>query len=167
MNEFKALEIQYFSTLYNRGNVMRLTKDNYEDDTLNLKNKTQGQYNNELWNYVKEREDVEEEFGIDFNTLSNALKFGFWFKSTKCLFLSEEELDAFKHENDMFNDDEHGLTFCPGVLTGEKNVMYPHATLAVTRVDDDIIYFLSLPWTGYAILKDYGKTWALTKEELL
>ncbi len=113
-------------------------------------------------NCEREREEIR------LNKLMfDALKFGFWFKLTKCLFLSEEELDAFKNNYDMFIDDEHDLAFCPGVLTGGQNVMYPHASLSVTRVDDEIIYFLSLPWTGYAILTDYGKTWALTKEELL
>ena len=102
---------------------MRLTKENYEDDSLHLKNKTQSQYNNELWQYVKEREDIEKNLDIGLKIIGMLLLQG------------DVYVDGVGYVK--FNLNKYGISFIP--KAGE---------------------WCSLPFEGY------GKTWALTKEEL-
>ena len=102
---------------------MRLTNNDYLSDALHLKHKTQYEYNNELWQYVKEREDIEEELGISLVTLIKALKEGF-----------VDSLGEYHHFSNLYFSDEE-------IFDGYEKASFN--------------------------LKDYGKTWVLTKEELL
>lgn len=101
---------------------MRLTNDNYEDDVLSLKNKTQAKYNEDLWQYAKAREDLEEELAIDLITLLKVLSQGIYY------------LDG------SYSDDDR---------------LY---------ITNDYIYnYARDKWVA---IKDYKKTWFLSKEEL-
>lgn len=91
-------------------------------------------YNNELWNYVKAREDIEEELGIDLITLFKALKNGIYLVRT--------------------------------------DVLTKNTKIVKTKIDD--LHYWGIKnyrfWIKeYATdinIKNYGKTYALTKEEL-
>jgi len=109
---------------------------------------------------------IEEKLGIDLITLYNAFINGFWFKE-ECLFVTGEDLKAYKQEICSLCDEEHGLIFSPGISSYYKeNTFYPPANLNVAVIDGEICFFLGVN-LGAALLKDHGKTWALTKEELL
>ncbi len=103
---------------------MRLTKDNYEDDVLHLTQKTQGKYNDELWQYAKEREDIEEKLGIDLKIIG--------------MLLLQDDVYVDGVGYVKFQLSKYGIGFMPRI--GE---------------------WCSIP------LEEYGKTFALTKEELL
>ena len=113
---------------------MRLTNNDYLSDALHLKHKTQYEYNNELWQYVKEREDIEEELGISLVTLIKTL--------TGTIAIKNED--------------------------GTIDVMWacPRFQISIDKSDCWILYG-PVEEQKYVSIKDYGKTWALTKEELL
>ena len=85
-------------------------------------------------------EDIEEELGIDLITLFKALKDGIWTNQEQC-----------------YGDEKQGkIRFFQVRLLLEEN--------AVGCIHNSM-------WKGEEVirtlyLKDYGKTWALTKEEL-
>ncbi len=91
-------------------------------------------------------EDIEEELGIDLVTLFKALKNGIWasmygekiVKGTTLTFISKNIL---------------GIIFEPFI---PKEDFKPYFIYRWGVPNDYSIYYL----------KDYGKTWALTKEEL-
>ena len=113
---------------------MRLTNTDYLTDVLHLKNhKTQWGYNNDLWQYAKEREDIEEELDIDLVT---------FFKIRKHCY---DRNPIFIKERDEIIESDCRVELC-------------YESVAV-HTGDYGAYTYSL--------KDYGKTWALTKEELL
>lgn len=94
---------------------------------------------------VGKYEDKEEELGIDFATLINALKNGIWVKDLKN--------NVYKVNCHLCRVETGGGVDCSLGLAFQQNGNYKWRYLVLdTRRDNDI--------------KDYGKTWALTKEEL-
>ena len=92
--------------------------------------------NEEALDKLGQLEDIEEELGIDLITLFKALKNGFW------------SIDKNKHIYKM------------KPTKGNGGAMSYYASLDYIITEDtyyDEEYFL---------LKDYGKTWALTRKEL-
>ena len=81
-------------------------------------------------------EDIEEEIGIDLITLFKALKNGFW------------SIDKNKHIYKMKPTEGNG-----GAMSYYASLDY--------IITEDTYYD-----EEYFLLKDYGKTWALTREEL-
>lgn len=115
-------------------------------------------------NELCEYKDIETMFGIDLITLFQVFTKGFWFRE-KCSFMSPDEFERFKWKNSSLYDKERKLIFCPGLAMDEKNVIYPKACLSVTTIGDEPCYFLSM-LSAAVPLKEYGITWAITKEEL-
>lgn len=125
---------------------MRLTNKNYDNDVLEIQktrkvvrpdgglgNYSQWDYNNDLWNYVKVREDIEEELGIELLTLFKALKDGI-------------------------------IACCDNPFGGKRNVF---VNLTPDRLSVEYKWKCLRKGKNKFYFKDYGKTWALTKEELL
>ena len=124
---------------------MRLAKIGYIDDRFNAE-KTQYEYNIDLWNYVKEREDIEEELGIDLVTLFKAFCEG----SCGAIW--------------MFVQNDYNEIY-------KKGLIKPFAINHFARKPNKKSFYLSvydsLTYKNYIVdIKDYGKTWALSKEEL-
>lgn len=121
----------------------RLTKDNYDNDVFAYQKQTfidkdgsrlhrsQYEYNNALWKYVKEQEDIEKELGIDLLIF---------------LKMFTQENIYIKCNGEIFENDVEITINC------DKKGYF---------INLDVCHFDPL------YLKDYGKTWALTKEELL
>ena len=82
-------------------------------------------------------EDIEEELGIDLTTLFKALKNGYWYKKNNNIVCAKSTIG---------HTYMHCLYLCDNGWYINTNDMYDYTI--------DIA------------LKDYGKTWALTKEEL-
>lgn len=91
---------------------------------------------------VGQYEDIEEELGIDLLTLFKALKNGIWYKVN--------------HEVNQFIPDEgmHIVADCNG---SEERTNYWLLSVIDLNSKECLIDF----WVD-----NYGKTWALTKEEL-
>ena len=87
---------------------------------------------------LQELEDLEEELGIDFITLFKALKNGIYLK-----FGSEKNI---------------------GVYYEYRTILPRHFDKDYKGYFIDLQLELSINFNFY--FKDYGKTWALTKEEL-
>ena len=89
---------------------------------------------------LEQLEKIEEEFGIDFITLFKALKNGIW-----------------TNQEQYYGDEEQGKIryFEAMLLLDEKAMGCIHNSLFKGKENIRTLYF-----------KDYGKTWALTKEEL-
>ena len=96
-----------------------------------------------LLNKLGQLEDIEEELGIDLVTLFKAFKNGIWIKYN---------LGSRTYNYKTGEDKE----------TGDQIVFHkaPYKTLV-----ENIGYFRRLFEKEYA--ENYGKTWALTKEELI
>ena len=114
----------------------------YEDFVFSLRNKliTPNEIDNSIYKKLKILEDIEEELGIDLITLFKALKFGIW-----------------TNQEQWYGDEKQGkIRFFQVRLLLEENAI-------------GCIY--NSMWKGEEVIrtlyfKDYGKTWALTKEEL-
>ena len=114
----------------------------YEDFVFSLRNKliTTSEINNSIYKKLKSLEDIEEELGIDLITLFKALRNGIW-----------------TNQEQWYGDEKQGkIRFFQVRLLLEEN--------AVGCIHNSM-------WKGEEVirtlyLKDYGKTWALTKEEL-
>lgn len=85
-------------------------------------------------------EDIEEDLGIDLITLFKALRNGIWTNQEQC-----------------YGDEKQGKIrfFQVRLLLEENAVGCIHNSMWKGKEDIRTLYF-----------KDYGKTWALTKEEL-
>lgn len=98
---------------------------------------------------LKEHEQykaIEDKLGIDLITLFKALKNGIWVKDLKN--------NVYKVSCHLCRVETGGGVDCSLGLAFQQNGNYKWRYLVLdTRRDSDI--------------KDYGKTWALTKEELL
>lgn len=94
---------------------------------------------------LSQLEDIEEELGIDLITLFKTLKNSMWYKhyddEFKCYFI----WDAHCYMKPLLN------VYNKSIELKE----YVDNVCSYGYVDKDVVY-----------LKDYGKTWALTKEEL-
>ena len=87
-------------------------------------------------------EDIEEELGIDVITLFKALKNGFYTKSNNGIKFWKEDDKHFVYVRDLKYDIEICCEECENVIGAVPTMFLERST------------------------KDYGKTWALTKEEL-
>ena len=87
---------------------------------------------------LKQYKDIEDELGIDLLTLFKSLKDGIW----------------------TWNDKDHKEHFFEKPLGLTKFVME-------NKYEEKETKTYRLVGVDYYELKDYGKTWALTKEELL
>ena len=103
---------------------------------------------------LREIEDIEEELGVDFITLYKALKNGIW---TRGGFYSY----VLRDEPHFVEKPEIGIEEVYMELnakTGRFDVMEENAP-CIYEYDEEEIECVTR-------LKDYGRTWALTKEEL-
>ena len=98
----------------------------------------------ECYNKLGQLEDIEEELGIDLITLFKALKDGFYYTKPHLISISK-----LKYKHEIYHTDTEAkelrkcnLGWCIGFINEKSKVEL-------------------IP------LKCYGKTWALTKEELL
>lgn len=120
----------------------------YEDFVFSLRNKliTTSEINNSIYKKLKSLEDIEEELGIDLITLFKALKDGFYIKYNGEII-------------HIFSDKHITINFWYKII----NVFIPPKFFIdckkgannLSETIDEEYWF-----------KDYGKTWALTKEEL-
>lgn len=99
-------------------------------------------------------EDIEEELGIDFITLFKALKQGYIFRK---IYLSEKDLgtenfEIIKQDIDLLNFEE-----------GHKSNAVLHCA-CLGKTEEQGNYKQCYQYLNY--INDYGKTWALTREEL-
>lgn len=103
-----------------------------------------------IWDKLGQLEDIEEELGIEFLMLDKICQKGVYCykRSIKCFNTNEKRLGEIIH---IQNSDIHILFF--GV--------YREKRMGVSIMGCIDYVYHSLP------IKDYGKTWALTKEELL
>ena len=114
----------------------------YEDFVFSLRNKliTPNEIDNSIYKKLKILEDIEEELGIDLITLFKALIFGIW-----------------TNQEQWYGNEKQGkIRFFQVRLLLEENAI-------------GCIY--NSMWKGEEVIrslyiKDYGKTWELTKEEL-
>ena len=114
----------------------------YEDFVFSLRNKliTPNEIDNSIYKKLKILEDIEEELGIDLITLFKALINGIWTNQEQC-----------------YGDEKQGKIrfFQVRLLLEENAVGCIHNSMWKGKEVIRTLYF-----------KDYGKTWALTKEEL-
>lgn len=96
-----------------------------------------------IYNKLHDLEDLEEELGIDFATLIKALKRGIYVKNRK------NEIRRVSCNIGLVETGGHNSL---GLRFQDTNYKWRYLVLDTSR-DNDV--------------KDYGKTWALTKEELL
>ena len=87
-------------------------------------------------------EDIEEELGIDLITLFKALKNGFYTKSNNGIKFWKEDDKHFVYVRDLKYDIEICCEECENVIGAVPTMFLERST------------------------KDYGKTWALSREEL-
>lgn len=127
----------------------RLTKDNDTQYDLignynsNIEEFTNNhKLRNSVLNKLGQLEDIEEELGVDLITLFKALKHGFFAKDVTMYHLTGE-----LSENQKLDPKYLRLNMWYGCIEWE-NIWNP--------MDDLHEYYF----------KDYGKTWALTREEL-
>ncbi len=111
-------------------------------------------------------EDIEEETNFDIIILFKVFKYGFWFKEEEAL-MNDNDKERFKQKHYIDYDSEHKFMFQPGLNRIKNNYIVPIAQLSATILNDKIEYFLSTYYSAVLLLKDYGKTWALTREELV
>lgn len=129
---------------------MRLTNKSYDNDVLEIQktrkvvrpdgglgNYSQWDYNNDLWNYVKVGEDIEEELGIDSKIILQIIM------TMKVWAIKDGRIRRFYVTD----------------IVSYKKLLKGYITFGNTHNG----------WSTEEEVKfeDYGKTWALTKEELL
>ena len=111
-----------------------------------------------MFNKLSDLEDIEEQYGIDLITLFKALKNGIWSKGGYYDdFIPTNEPYFITHENI-----EIGFTWYSerdSETDWESTRDYENQLCFYQHIYEDKQYIVRL--------KDYGKTWALTKEELL
>ena len=120
----------------------------YEDFAFSLRNKliTPNEIDNSIYKKLKSLEDIEEELEIDLITLFKALKDGFYIKYN----------DEIVH---IFPDKHITINFWYNTI----NVFIPPKFFIDCKKGTN---YLSETIDEEYWFKDYGKTWALTKEEL-
>ena len=108
---------------------------------------------------LEKLEDIEEELGIDLATLFEALKHGIWSKGgfygmcyldAKPSFIPPNELEIGRDLYMQYDRNDH---------TFQNYIEDVDALCLYGRDYEEKVYSVRI--------KDYGKTWALTKEELL
>lgn len=107
------------------------------DEVFYEQGKPQFVYGGKVIDKLGQLEDIEEELGIELSVLFKAIKNGVWVWNDK------------KH-TEYFKDKVYGFT---NYKTKDGLTEYKTKTFRLIGVD-------------YYEMKDYGKTWALTKEEL-
>ena len=131
--------------------MSRLTNkdcNKYEDFVFSLRNTliTSSEINDAIYKKLKSLEDLEEEIGIDLITLFKALKDGFYIKYN----------DKIVH---IFPDKHITINFWYKTI----NVFIPPKFFIDCKKGTD---YLSETIDEEYWFKDYGETWALTREEL-
>lgn len=112
----------------------------YEDFIFSLRNKliTSSEIDNAIYKKLKLLEDIEEEIGIDLITLFKILKSKeVIYKRKRGILHRETTLETYVILGLAFDDEYYGLW-------------------VYDKFGDEMLLYT----------KDYGKTWALTKEEL-
>lgn len=115
----------------------RLTKLLVDESFNSMEMRYKTKNNKMAINKLGQLEDIEEELGIDLITLFKALNYGIW----------------------CWNDKGHEEYFFEKPLALTKFV-------TENKYDEKETETYRLVGVDYYELKDYGKTWALTKEEL-
>ena len=131
---------------------MRLTnkKINYLDTALKVKD--QGTYNESIYNKLCQLEDIEEELDIDLRVFGKVLQA----LDSECIYVKIKETKQY----DGYSLDEE---------TGEiRRCVIVRFSRYSNGLRD---WFFTISWgdlssAKHYLLKDYGKTWALMKEEL-
>ena len=131
--------------------MSRLTNkdcNKYEDFVFSLRNAliTSSEINDAIYKKLKSLEDLEEENGLDLITLFKALKDGFYIKYN----------DKIVH---IFPDKHITINFWYKTI----NVFIPPKFFIDCKKGTD---YLSETIDEEYWFKDYGETWALTREEL-
>ena len=131
--------------------MSRLTNkdcNKYEDFVFSLRNTliTSSEINDAIYKKLKSLEDLEEENGLDLITLFKALKDGFYIKYN----------DKIVH---IFPDKHITINFWYKTI----NVFIPPKFFIDCKKGTD---YLSETIDEEYWFKDYGETWALTREEL-
>ena len=124
--------------------MFRLTNKecySYEDFVFSLRNKliTPSEIDNDIYKKLKSLEDIEEELGIDLIFMFKILK------NRRIMYKHDVGIIRSKIIIDEF--EIYGLAFDDGQYT----------LWIYNNYEDDCLFVCT---------KDYGKTWALTKEEL-
>lgn len=102
-------------------------------------------YDRTILNKLGQLEDIEEELGIDLITLFKALKNGIWSKKGD------------KVEKIEITDNLHLVLDCNGSTDKTNYWILDYYDMNSNRTESIDNWWID----------DYGKTWALTKEELL
>lgn len=112
----------------------------------------------EILNKLGAIEDLEEELGIDLITLFKALKKGIWYK--------HNEMKV----NPKYYDNNDRWDWCdlPYYIETKKIVIEYIKKFGLRKSNDKLLFFSVRAYDDWYELyfEDYGKTWALTKEEL-
>ena len=110
---------------------------------------------------------LKEEFGIDAEIIAEAFNKGFWFKEKES-FMTPAEMERFRWKNSELYDAEHKLIFQPGLAADTDRVIHAKAALGVMKLDGEKIYYFStMAGNAGLLLKDFKKTWAINKEDLI
>lgn len=119
-----------------------------------------GEKNQELAKALQQLIDykkIEEEFGVDLVTLFKALKDGIWSKGGYFGYC------CLDNEPQFINPDEIEL----GIYWYEEKKHRSDSEFSLIDKEALCLYTHGCEDIEYAVrVKDYGKTWALTKEEL-
>ena len=130
--------------------MKRMTKNNEYGEYQPVE---QGKILFDCLNKLGELENIEEELGIELATLFKALKNGIWTRKEPWFDYIGEELYYIKEPEIGFSSyretDDHVFL----EIYSEENVLCIYTHDYEDRIQE-------------TRLKDYGKTWALTKEEL-
>ena len=105
---------------------------------------------------LEELKDIEEELGIDLITLFKALEKGFYFKKTE----NEDDEETSEHEI-LFASPSKYTVVNFWYNTIEIHIAPKFVIDCNKKIECEIPSIEDEVW-----IEDYGKTWALTKEEL-
>ena len=114
----------------------------YEEYMSNVPEEAHHAINAVIYEELYKLEDIEEELGIDVITLFKALKNGFYTKSNNGIKFWKEDDKHFVYVRDLKYDIEICCEECENVIGAVPTMFLERST------------------------KDYGKTWALSREEL-
>ena len=136
----------------------RLTKKEKKVVVVNNRNIGKNYLTIKQYEKLQELEDLEEELGIDLITLFKALKKGIWYK--------HNEMKV----NPKYYDNNDRWDWCdfPYYIETKKIVIEYIKKFGLRKSNDKLLFFSVRAYDDWYELyfEDYGKTWALTREEL-
>lgn len=138
---------------------MRLTEKNYKFaiDRESCKSQQQKWFQ-DLYTKLSQLEDIEEELGIDIITLFKALKNGIYSKGGYySAYIPTNSIHFIKPENIELGISDYDTQDSEDDYNSYKT--YKNELCLYEHLYEDKQYVVRV--------NDYGKTWALTKEELL